>query len=137
MNYAVVYYSRSGNTKKLADAAAEVLGVSAQDVTTDLTGKADRVFLASSLYAGGYDPSVAEFVKRNADKIGEIVCIGSSASGKSTAKKVKVLADGLNIPVYKRSFNCPGHFLFMHKNRPDGDDLAQLKDFVKSIIEEA
>ncbi|MBQ8138352.1 MAG: flavodoxin [Lachnospiraceae bacterium] len=134
MNCAVVYFSRSGNTKKLADGVAEVLGVTASDITTSLTEKTDLVFLGSSLYAGGFDPAVGEFIRKNADKIGKLVCFGSSASGTSTAKKVKALASELGIAVYDDIFNCPGHFLFMHKDRPNDKDVEAVKDFTKSVL---
>ncbi len=134
MKYAVAYYSKSGNTKKMADAVAGVLEVTAQDVSVALKEKADILFLGSSTYAGGFDPSVGTFIRENAEKIGTIVCFGSSASGKTTAGKVKKLADELGIPVYKKSFGCSGHFLFMHKNHPDDTDIAALKEFVSVAV---
>ena len=136
MKYAVAYYSKSGNTKKMADAVAEVLNVTAQDVSVALNEKTDILFLGSSTYAGGFDPSVGAFIRENADKIGKIVCFGSSASGKTTAGKVKKLADELEIPVYKKSFGCSGHFLFMHKNHPDDTDISALKEFVNTVIKD-
>ncbi len=136
MTCAVAYYSKSGNTKKMADAVAEVVGTTAQEVTVPISEKVDVLFLGSSTYAGGFDPSVGTFIRENADKIGKIVCFGSSASGKTTAGKVKKLADELGIPVYKKSFGCSGHFLFMHKNHPDDTDIAALKDFTKAALSE-
>ncbi len=135
MKCAVVYYSRSGNTKKLADAVAEVVETTAQDITTEFTENVDVVFLGSSLYAGGFDPSVAEFIKKNAKNIGKIVCFGSSASGGTTSKKIKALSNELGVEVHNQVFNCPGHFLFMHKNRPNDDDVAAVKAFTKSVLD--
>ena len=37
MNYAVAYYTRSGNTKKVADAIAEVIGVPTTDISKGLS----------------------------------------------------------------------------------------------------
>jgi len=112
MNCAVVYFSRSGNTKKLADGVAEVLGVTASDITTSLTEKTDLVFLGSSLYAGGFDPAVGEFIRKNADKIGKLVCFGSSASGTSTAKKGKSTCFGAWHRSLRRYLQLPRSFPF-------------------------
>ena len=32
---------------------------------------------------------------------------------------------------YDESFTCPGHFLFLHKDRPNEKDLEALKAFVR------
>ena len=56
MNCAVVYFSRSGNTKKLADGVAEVLGVTASDITTSLTEKTDLVFQPIKRVKNGVTP---------------------------------------------------------------------------------
>ena len=45
MKIAVRYYTRSGNTKKLADAIAEAASVDAKDVSVTLEEKADILFL--------------------------------------------------------------------------------------------
>lgn len=135
MSTAVVYYSRGGNTKKLAEAAAQAAGVSAQDTSVLFEEQIDKVFLGSSLYAGGFADEVKQFLSKNADKIGELVCFGSSASGKSTYNKIKVFAEEKGIKVSDQVFNCPGHFLFMHKDRPNDNDFSALSGFVKKQLE--
>lgn len=133
MNIKVYYYTRSGNTKKLAEAVAEAVGVAANDISVPLEEKADILFLGSSLYAGGFDSAVGEFIANNANKIGTIVSFGSSASNMSTFKKVKALAQEKGIQVYDEFFNCPGHFMFMHKNRPNKADTEAAASFAKSV----
>lgn len=133
MNIQVYYYSRGGNTKKLAEAVAGAVGVTANDLNVPLQDKADVLFLGSSLYAGGYDPTVGEFIEKNADKIGTIVSFGSSASNLSTFKKVKALAQEKGVEVCDDYFNCPGHFMFLHKNRPNQTDLDAAASFAKTI----
>lgn len=51
MNVVVRFYTRSGNTKKLAEAVACAAAASAIDVIVSLTEKADILFLGSSYYA--------------------------------------------------------------------------------------
>lgn len=133
MNIEVYYYTRGGNTKKLADAVADAVGVTANDLNVPLREKADILFLGSSLYAGGYDQAVGNFIEKNADKIGTIVSFGSSASNMSTFKKVKAFAQEKGIKVCDEYFNCPGHFMFLHKNRPNKEDFEAAAAFAKEI----
>ena len=48
MNIAVRYYTRSGNTKKLADAVAQTASVESKDIACPLDEKADILFLGCS-----------------------------------------------------------------------------------------
>ena len=134
MTVAVRYFSRTGNTCALAYAVAQAVNAEAKDIKCDLEGETDVLFLGSSLYAGNYDASVGAFLDRNADRIGRIVCFGSSASGKSTYAKVRLWAENRGIAVEDKYFNCPGHFLFLHKNRPNEDDLKAAAEFARLVL---
>lgn len=61
MNIAIRYYTRSGNTQKLASAIAEAMNIEAKDVSAPLTEKADILFFGSSVYAGGVADAVKQF----------------------------------------------------------------------------
>ena len=50
MKAAVRYYTKSGNTKKLADAIAKAVGVEADTVDHQLEEDIDILFLGSSVY---------------------------------------------------------------------------------------
>jgi len=65
MNIAVRYYTRSGNTKKLADAAAKAASVSAQDISIPLAEKVDILLLGCSYYAFDVDEAVKKFIIDN------------------------------------------------------------------------
>ena len=67
MNIAVRYYTRSGNTKKLAEAIGGALGVKAENVSVSLPENADLLFLGCSVYAGGCAPEVSQFIESNSD----------------------------------------------------------------------
>ena len=135
MKAAVRFFTRGGNTKKLADAIAEAVGTKAQDVSVPLEEHADILFLGSSVYAGKPDPSVIEFLKANAEKIGSIANFSSAASRKTTYAKVQAAAEELGIKMLEDSFFCNGSFLFLHKDRPNEEDLKAAADFAKRIIE--
>ena len=62
MKIAVRYYTRSGNTKKLAEAVANAVSADAKDITVPLTEKVDILFLGCSYYAFDIDEAVKEFI---------------------------------------------------------------------------
>lgn len=136
MNIAVRYYTRSGNTKKLADAVAKAASVEAKDITCPLTEKADVLFLGCSYYAFDVDEAVKKFITENKDSIGKIVCIGTSAMMKSMKKPVKKVADTVGVAVADDEFHCRGQFGKVHKGRPNEKDLADVSAFVTKVITE-
>ena len=75
-------------------------------------------------------------MKRNAEKIKCLVNVNSAASGSSTLKSVKKVADKLNIPVSEKEYHTVASWLALNKNRPNEADLNRLKDFVKGVIEQ-
>ena len=79
MNIAVRYYSKSGNTKRIAEAIAEELGTQAKDLSAPLPEKIDILFLCSSVYWAGADSSVKKYIKDNANKIGTLVNVSTAA----------------------------------------------------------
>ena len=134
MNIAVRYYTRSGNTKKLAEAVAGAVGAPAMDVTVPLDEKADILFLGCSYYAFDVDNAVKEFLKSNKDNIGKIVCFGTSAMMKSMKKPISKVADTVGIIVSDDEFHCRGEFGPMHKSRPNSKDIENIKNFAKTVI---
>ena len=135
MNVAVRYYTKTGNTKRLAEAVAEALGVKAYSISEPIKEKTDILFLGNSYYAFSIDPEVRSFV-RGLDKnlVGKIVNFGSAAMLNSTYKKVKAEADKVGIPMDEREFHCKGEFKGIHKGKPDADDLKAAADFAKQIV---
>ena len=134
MIIAVRYFSKGGNTRKLAEAIAQEVGTEARDVSEDLTEKADMLFLANSVYGGLYDPAVGRFLERNAAKIGCVVNFSTSCTGRSTYAGVKALAGKLGGRVSDRHFVCKGHIWIFHKGRPDENDLAQARRFAADAV---
>lgn len=135
MKVAVRYYTRGGNTKKLALAVAEAVGVKAEDVSVPLSEKVDLLFLGSSYYGFDVDEAVKVFVKENKANIGKIVNFGTAALMGSTQKQIKKLADENDLIVAEEEFHCRGSFGPMHKGRPNADDVEAVKAFAKKVCQ--
>lgn len=134
MTYAVRYYTKTGNTKKLAEAIANELGVEALPISEQINEKVDILFLGNSYYAFSIDPEVRDFVRSlDKNKVGAIVNFGSAAMLNSTFKKVKAEADKVGIPMMDREFHCKGEFKGLHKGRPNSDDLKDAAKFAHEL----
>lgn len=135
MTIAVRYYTKTGNTKRLAEAVAEAVGVEALPISSPVAEPVDILFLGNSYYAFSIDPEIRAFLKTlSKDKVGRIVNFGSAAMLNSTWKKVKAEADKLGIPMDKREFHCKGEFKGIHKGRPNEADLKAAADFAKALV---
>ena len=135
MKVAVRYYTRTGNTKRLAEAVAKAVGAQALPISTPVDEPVDILFLGNSYYAFSIDPEVRSFI-RSLDKtrVGKIVNFGSAAMLNSTYKKVKAEAEKIGIPVDEREFHCRGEFKGLHKGRPNADDLRAAAAFAEKIV---
>lgn len=132
MTYAVRYYTKTGNTKRLAEAMAKELGVEALPISEPVNEAVDYLFLGNSYYAFNIDPEVKAFVASlDKAKIGKIVNFGSAAMLNSTYKKVKAEADKAGVAMDDKEFHCKGEFKGLHKGRPNESDIAAAVQFVK------
>ncbi|MBR2778907.1 MAG: flavodoxin [Firmicutes bacterium] len=134
MKIAVRYYTKTGNTKRLAEAVAQAAGVEALPLSEPIAEPVDILFLGNSYYAFSIDPEVRKFVKSlDKEMVGRIVNFGSAAMLNSTYKKVKAEADKVGIPMDDREFHCRGEFKGLHKGRPNEEDLRAAAEFTKKI----
>lgn len=137
MNIAIRYYTRSGNTKKLADAIGEELGIVAESVDVSVDETVDLLFLGSSVYAAGVDKKVKEFINSlDETKIKLVANFSTAALLPSTYSQVAKLLSKKGITLDKREFHCRGSFKFAHKGRPNDADVAAVKAFAKSFLEQ-
>ena len=134
MNIAVRYYSRGGNTKKIAEAIAKAVGVEAKTVSEPLTEDVDILFLGSAPYAFDVDDEVKKFISGIHVSVGKAVNFSTSAAVKSTRRYVGKLLAERQIPVAEEEFSCRGAFAMLHKGRPNEDDQKAAADFARGII---
>ena len=134
MKIAVRYYTRSGNTKKLAEAIAKAVGAEAKTVEEPLREDVDILFLGSSVYAYGVDDSIKKFISNIDVTVGKVVNFSTAALIKSTYKQVGKLLAEKGIALAEEEFYCKGSFGPMHKGRPDDKDCKAAAAFAKKII---
>jgi flavodoxin len=134
---AVIYASKGGNTKKLADAIALAIGVSAlpaKDVGT-FNEKVDILFLGASIYVGSISGSLRSFLNAlTSEKVSKVAVFGSAAGDKSAAGEVRAILMPKGIDVLDEHFQCRGSFLLANRGKPNADDLANAAGFAKRIV---
>ncbi len=135
MKFAVRYYTQTGNTKKLAEAVADALGVEALPITEPVEEPVDVLFLGNSYYAFSIAPQVKAFIQKlDKEKVGMIANFGSAAMMGSTFKKVAAEAKRMGIPMVNKEFHCRGEFKGLHKGRPNEQDLANAAEFARQFL---
>ena len=135
MKIAVRYYTKTGNTKKLAEAVAEAVGVEALPISEPVREPVDVLFLGNSYYAFNIDPEVRSFIQSlDRNTVGRIVNFGSAAMLNSTYKKIKAEADKVGVPMDAREFHCRGEFKGLHKGRPNAQDMQAAAGFAAAVL---
>jgi flavodoxin len=132
---AVVYVSRGGNTRKLAEAVAQAAGVKAQSAAdaADLA-QVDILFIGASIYAGKINKDLRQFLQALKEKqAAKAAVFGTSAGGKSALAEIRPILESKGIPVSPETFHCKGSFLCVNLGRPNAGDLAQAGEFAKRV----
>ncbi len=134
MKIAIRYYSRGGNTKKIAEAIANAVGTEAKPVSEPLTEDVDILFLGSAPYAFDVDDEVKKFIANISVSVGKVVNFSTTAAVRSTRGYVEKLLAKKNIPLADEEFSCRGAFTVLHKGRPNEADQKAAADFARKFI---
>ncbi len=136
-SYEVYYYSKSGNTKRLAVKIADTVGCMAKTVDEKAADRIDVLFLGASVYWAGIDPKVKKFINSlEASNVGKVVIFSTSALAERAKTEIQKLLEQRGIAVAKKDFYCRGEFTLLHKGKPDKQDLIDVSEFAKMMMEE-
>ncbi len=130
MNIAVRYYSRSGNTKLLAEAIAKSLGVSAISVDEEnsvINEEVDVLFVCGALYAYGLDKHLNKFLEElDGNKIKKAVVFSTSWLSKHSVDLIKKA-------LFKKGIKVEEEYCYF-KGKPSEDNLKDAENFAKKMI---
>jgi flavodoxin len=130
----VRYFTKTGNTKKLAEAIADEVGIHAKTFEEPILGEIDVLFLGSSVYAAGVDGDVKRFIATLDGKVKKVVAFSTAALLPSTYAQVRKLVEAQGVRVADEEFHCRGSFTFMHKGKPDSEDLKNVRAFARKAV---
>ena len=130
MNIAVRYYSKSGNTRAVAEAVAEAVGVKAVSVDTaeaDIKESVDLLFIGGALYAYGLDKHLKEYLETlKKENVKKAVVFSTSWLSKHSVDLIKNGLKEAGIPVEEEFFYV--------KNKPSDEQKKQAADFARKFI---
>lgn len=130
MNIAVRYYSRSGNTKALAEAMARAAGVPAISVDApeaELDEPVDVLFIGGALYAYGLDSHLKEYLKTlKREDARKAVIFSTSWISKHSLDLLRKGLEEAGIPVEAETFYV--------KSKPSEEQLKQAEAFAEKYL---
>lgn len=98
MRQEIRYYTKTGHTRLLADAAAEVLGIEAATIDTPITERIDVLYFGSAVYAAMVDSKVKQYIDAiDPSLVGRVVCFSSAALLPGNYRQVKKLFEAKGI----------------------------------------
>lgn len=137
MRIAVRYFTRGGNTRKVAEAIAAAVSARALPMDTPVTEAVDLLFLGASVYAGGVDAAVKTYIgKLPVGLVGKVAVFSTAAVKTSAYPQLQKLLAQRGIAVSAREFHCRGQFAAFHKGRPNEQDLQSAAAFARACVED-
>ncbi|MDX8417035.1 flavodoxin family protein [Absicoccus intestinalis] len=127
---AVRYYSRSGNTKLVADAIAQAIGttaISVDQADAKITQSIDTLFVGGALYAYGLDKHLKKYLNElDAKNVKKAVLFSTSWISKHSLDLMRKQLEEKGIKVVPETFYV--------KNKPSQAQLEQAKEFAKQCL---
>jgi flavodoxin len=132
----VLVDSRGGNTRKVADAIAEELGIKARDVMASSTDDAKVLFLGSGTYGGKPGEAMMKFIGSGNFSGRKIALFGTAASLTGVQKMTVAMTDILKQKgaTILGSYHCKGKFLLVNWGHPNDEDLKNAKMFAREML---
>lgn len=136
MEAAVVYFSKTGHSKKIAQAISKQLNIRCEDINQnpDLSGT-DLLFVVGGIYGGRSDPKMLDFIEGvDNNKVKKAVLITSCCSNKSPQAEVRKVLSMNKVEVVPDEFICKGNFLFLRVGHPNQTDIANAAAFARNTL---
>ena len=143
--YEVIYFSRGGNTSKLATAIADELGTRARHVkSVKSMPEEPDIFLGSGLYLLRPSKMVRKFIKNNDFRGKRVAIFGTSTTGfgiENIGMEWLLKRKGADIVgkyhcAGKFRIRIAGKFFSIRGSRPSEKDLIMAREFARSVANE-
>ncbi len=123
----VRYYSRSGNTRAVAEAIAKAAGVTAVSVTDTgaaIKDKTDILFIGGALYAYGIDADLRSYIDTlSSDKVDKAVAFSTSWLSRHALDLIRKGLEEKGISVSEETLYFRG--------KPNETQLKEAEEFAK------
>ncbi|KRM45045.1 flavodoxin [Lentilactobacillus parafarraginis] len=136
MKIAVRYYSRSGSTKKLADAVAQAVGVTAQTTDQPLAEPVDLLFVGGAPYVGSQlDGHLREFLHQLTYEQVKQIAVFSTSNWKMSIynQTHRALRDD-RIQIVDRGYMGRGALGVINQSHPTPEECADAADYARKTV---
>jgi flavodoxin len=133
--FEVVYCSRTGNTKMIADEIASELKVTAEPVKTkEGLSRGSFVFLGSDCYFTGYSRKLKKFITGNDFSGRKVALFGTSATDHGNELETLNKTVAARGAIVMGKFNCRGRFLgVFNRKHPTQQELILARRFAHDV----
>ena len=139
MNIKIMYHSKSGNTKKLADAIGEELAIkptSILDNSFSFDEVVDLLFIGDGIYAGKASKHMTSFISQlDNEKIKNVTVFATYGGQPEICDRIKQQLNEKGLNVIDETFSCKGKSWWIaNRKHPNDDELNQAKEFAKRVV---
>lgn len=118
MSIAIRYFSKTGNTEKVAQELGGHLNVEAKSVDTPLAGPVDQLYLGGAIHMGSIDKELKAFVAQlDPAQVKTVTMFGTSGG-------VMSIGHGLEKELKAKGLNVSQARLFLHGLMPSKKALS-------------
>lgn len=138
MKIRVLYHSRGGNTRKIADVIAEALGIVSEQITDSISlDSTDLLFIGDGIYGGKADSVTDKLIsKLSSSNVKNVAVFGTYGGQPISIDKMKTSIKSKGIHVIDESFGSKGKFfLLFNRNHPNEEDLNRAKLYAKRVVD--
>jgi flavodoxin len=138
MRIGIIYYTKLGHSRKIAQAISQELKIEAQDIRThpNLDG-IDLLYIVSGIYGGKSDPELLKFLSTlDNQQVKKAVLLTSSGGKTIKAVEVRASLSNLDIDVLQEEFTCQGAIFFIGIGHPNKTDLQNAVAFVQQTSQQ-
>ena len=141
MNIKIVYHSSTGNTKKVAEAIAAELQLSAQEIgsaAAAICESVDLLFLGDGVYAGNPHKATISFIESLNPQMVKAAAVFATYGGQDAiGENLKQRLEEKGIQVLSAPYTCRGKsFILANRKHPNQDELQGARIFAKKLAEQ-
>lgn len=137
MKIKVMYHSKGGNTKKIADAIAEAVGQVNEAVPPAYPlDNVALLFLGGAPYGGKIDKKLSDFIKTlNTSRVRNVALFSTTGSQDNAIQEMRGMLKAQGINVLEETFVCKGKFfVFFNRKHPNEADIKAAKEFAQRAV---
>ena len=137
MEIALIYQTKTGHSKKIANAIVENLQIKAEDIKTNpILNQVDLLFIVGGIYGGQSLPELISYVNNLDSTMVKKVALITSSAGKTVKQaSIRDILVENNIEVLEEEFVCQGSFLVVGFRHPNKADIDAAIAYAKEVAE--